>query len=87
MLNLSGSELITYLKSLRSENIEKIEVITTPPAKYEAQGNSGLINIVLKKNQNLGWNGSITSSLQQQTYTGTSNSATSIIRMKNYGLH
>ncbi|WP_278379621.1 TonB-dependent receptor domain-containing protein [Chryseobacterium arthrosphaerae] len=76
MLNLSGSELITYLKSLRSENIEKIEVITTPPAKYEAQGNSGLINIVLKKNQNLGWNGSITSSLQQQTYTGTSNSAT-----------
>lgn len=50
MLNLSGSELITYLKSLRSENIEKIEVITTPPAKYEAQGNSGLINIVLKKN-------------------------------------
>ena len=76
MLNLSGSELITYLKSLRSENIEKIEVITTPPAKYEAQGNSGLINIVLKKNQNLGWSGSLTTSLQQQTYTGTSNNAT-----------
>lgn len=76
MLNLSGSELVTYLKSLRSENIEKIEVITTPPAKYEAQGNSGLINIVLKKNQNLGLSGSLTTSLQQQTYTGTSNSAT-----------
>lgn len=76
MLNLSGSELVTYLKSLRSENIEKIEVITTPPAKYEAQGNSGLINIVLKKNQNLGWSGSLTTSLQQQTYTGTSNSTT-----------
>ncbi|MCJ7932944.1 MAG: outer membrane beta-barrel family protein [Chryseobacterium sp.] len=76
MLNLSGSELINYLKSLRSENIEKIEVITTPPAKYEAQGNSGLINIVLKKNQNLGWGGSFTTSVQQQTYTGFSNSAT-----------
>lgn len=76
ILNLSGSELVTYLKSLRSENIEKIEVITTPPAKYEAQGNSGLINIVLKKNQNLGWSGSLTTSLQQQTYTGTSNSVT-----------
>ena len=76
MLNLSGSELVTYLKSLRSENIEKIEVITTPPAKYEAQGNSGLINIVLKKNQNLGWSGSLTTGLQQMTYTGTSNSAT-----------
>lgn len=76
ILNLSSTELITYLKSLRSENIEKIEVITAPPAKYEAQGNSGLINIVLKKNQNLGWNGSFTTGFQQQTYTGFSNSAT-----------
>ncbi len=76
ILNLSSTELVTYLKSLRSENIEKIEVITTPPAKYEAQGNSGLINIVLKKNQNLGWSGSLTTSLQQQTYTAFSNSAT-----------
>lgn len=75
MLNLSGSELINYLKSLRSENIEKIEIITAPPAKYEAQGNSGLINIVLKKNQNLGWNGSFTTSLLQTTYAGVSNSA------------
>lgn len=76
ILNLSGSELVTYLKSLRSENIEKIEVITTPPAKYEVQGNSGLINIVLKKNQNLGWSGSLTTTLQQQTFTGNSNSVT-----------
>ncbi|WP_295199264.1 TonB-dependent receptor [uncultured Chryseobacterium sp.] len=76
MLNLSGPELINYLRSLRSENIEKIEVITAPPAKYEAQGNSGLINIVLKKNQDLGWNGSLTSSLMQTTYTGIANSAT-----------
>lgn len=74
MLNLSGTELINYLKSLRSENIEKIEVITAPPAKYEAQGNSGLINIVLKKNQNLGWNGSLTTSFLQTTYAGFSNS-------------
>ncbi|GEN68417.1 carboxypeptidase-like regulatory domain-containing protein [Chryseobacterium rhizosphaerae] len=63
ILNFSPTELVTYLKSLRSENIEKIEVITSPPAKYEAQGNSGLINIVLKKNQNLGWSGSFTTSL------------------------
>ncbi|SHL21874.1 TonB-dependent receptor domain-containing protein [Chryseobacterium polytrichastri] len=75
MLNLSGDELIKYLKSIRSENIERIEVITAPPAKYEAQGNSGLINIVLKKNQNLGWNGSLTTSLLQTTYFGFSNSA------------
>ena len=75
MLNLSGSELINYLRNLRSENILKIEVITTPPAKYEAQGNSGIINIVLKKNQNLGWSGYLTTSYNQKTYAGFSSVA------------
>ncbi|KMQ65945.1 TonB-dependent receptor [Chryseobacterium sp. FH2] len=70
ILNLSGTALLNYLKSIRSENIAKIEVITTPPAKYEAQGNSGLINIVLKKNPNLGFSGSINSNLIQRTYAG-----------------
>lgn len=76
MLNLSGNDLMNYLKSVRSNNISKIEVITTPPAKYEAQGNSGLINIILKKNPNMGWNGSIGSTLIQRTYTGVSDDAT-----------
>ncbi|WP_292010216.1 TonB-dependent receptor [Chryseobacterium sp.] len=62
LLNLSGQELINYLKTLRSDDIAKIEVITTPPAKYEAEGKSGLINIILKKNTNLGWNGSLQTS-------------------------
>jgi len=70
MLNLSGTNLINYLKTIRSENIAKIEVITTPPAKYEAQGNSGLINIILKKNPNLGWSGSVNTGLNQRTYSG-----------------
>ncbi|MDQ1097976.1 MULTISPECIES: outer membrane beta-barrel family protein [Chryseobacterium] len=72
MLNLSGTALFNYLKSIRSENIARIEVITTPPAKYEAQGNSGLINIILKKNPNLGFSGNITSTLIQRTYSGFS---------------
>ncbi|WP_277115489.1 outer membrane beta-barrel family protein [Chryseobacterium sp.] len=75
MLNISGAELINYLRNLRSENILKIEVITTPPAKYEAQGNSGIINIILKKNQNLGWNGYLTTSYAQKTYAGFSSVA------------
>ncbi|MBK1897798.1 outer membrane beta-barrel family protein [Chryseobacterium paridis] len=62
LLNLSGQELINYLKTLRSDDISKIEVITTPPAKYEAEGKSGLINIIHKKNTNLGWNGSLQTS-------------------------
>ncbi|MBC8883384.1 carboxypeptidase-like regulatory domain-containing protein [Flavobacterium piscinae] len=49
IVNLSGNELINYLRGISSENIKNIEVITTPPAKYDAQGNSGLINIKLKK--------------------------------------
>jgi hypothetical protein len=74
MLNLSGTALLNYLKSIRSENISKIEVITTPPSKYEAQGNSGLINIILKKNPNLGFSGNISTGLTQRTYfNGTSN--------------
>lgn len=62
LLNLSGQELINYLKTIRSDDVAKIEVITTPPAKYEAEGKSGLINIILKKKSNLGWNGSLQTS-------------------------
>lgn len=76
MLNLSGIALLNYLKSIRSENISKIEVITTPPAKYEAQGNSGLINIILKKNPNLGFSGNINTGLTQRTYFNGSTNGT-----------
>ena len=54
-IHLSGSDLINYLKSIPSDNIKSIEVITTPPAKYEAQGNSGILNIILKKAKNDSW--------------------------------
>lgn len=70
MLNLSGSELTNYLQSLRSDDITKIEVITTPPSKYDAQGNSGIINIILKKNPNFGWSGSINASYSRNSYDG-----------------
>jgi len=62
MLNLSGQELINYLKTLRSDDILKIEVITTPPARYEAEGKSGIINITLKTSTKKGWNGSLQTS-------------------------
>ena len=47
MLEMSGEQLTNYLKTLRADDIEKIEIITNPPAKYQATGNSGIINIVL----------------------------------------
>ena len=57
---ISMQDLMNLLQSMPSDNIEKIELISTPPAKYDAAGNSGLINIVLKKNKNFGTNGSYT---------------------------
>ncbi len=56
---LSGKDLSEYLKSLQSSQIESIEIITNPSAKYEAAGNAGIINIRLKRNKSLGTNGSV----------------------------
>lgn len=57
---LSGSDLANFLKSMQSSQIESIEIITNPSAKYEAAGNAGIINIRLKKNKAFGTNGSAT---------------------------
>lgn len=72
-VNLSGKDLVSYLKTIRSENIERIEVITTPPAKYESQGNSGIINIVLKQNSSMGFSGNISTSYLRRSRNGYSN--------------
>ncbi|MCB9360265.1 MAG: TonB-dependent receptor [Flavobacteriales bacterium] len=65
---LSGEELVNYLKNIPSDNIKSIEVITNPPAKYSAEGNSGLINIKLKKSIEDSWSTDIRTSYQQATY-------------------
>ena len=57
LLQVSGDELANVLKSIPSDNLSRIEIITTPPAKYDAAGNAGLINIVLKKQMKNGLNG------------------------------
>ncbi len=68
LIRLSGEDLTNYLQSLSAEDIKSIEVITTPPAKYEAEGNSGLINIILKKVKANSWSTSLRSAYQQRTY-------------------
>ena len=52
------ASLIQMLDGMSSANIEKIELITTPPANYDAEGNAGYINIVMKTNTQYGTNGS-----------------------------
>ena len=65
IIQMSAEDLQNYLKGIPSSNIKKIEVITNPPAKYEASGNSGLINIVLKDARMDAWSATLRSSYQQ----------------------
>ncbi|MFL5739640.1 MAG: TonB-dependent receptor domain-containing protein [Flavisolibacter sp.] len=65
---LTGTDLAMYLRSIQSTNIESIELITNPSAKYEAAGNAGIINIRLKKNKSLGVNGSVNAGWNIGTY-------------------
>jgi len=68
LIQLTEDDLSNYLKSISADNISKIEVITNPPAKYDAQGNNGLINIILKKNTAEGLRGAINSTFTQANY-------------------
>ncbi|HMQ47563.1 MAG TPA: TonB-dependent receptor [Saprospiraceae bacterium] len=58
-LPLGGQDLANYLKSLTADQVDRIDIITNPGAKYEAEGNAGIIDIKLKKDENLGANGSV----------------------------
>ena len=56
---LAENDLPTFLKSIPANSIEAIEIITNPSARYDAEGNAGIINIKLKKGKSDGLNGSI----------------------------
>lgn len=70
ILQMSGEDLMNYLKSVPAANIKKIEVITNPPAKYDAAGNSGLINIVLKEAKQNAWSTTLRSSYRKASFGG-----------------
>lgn len=74
---LSGNDLTNFLESLRSENIESMEIITNPSSKYDAEGTAGIINIVLKKNSGSGFNGNATATYSQGNFS-KSNLGTSL---------
>jgi len=64
---LTGTELRNLLENTDGENIKSIEVITTPPAKYEAQG-SAVLNIKMKKNGSRGYKASVSGAYVQTMY-------------------
>ncbi len=71
LLPLTGEELTNYLNSIAGEDIKKIEVITAPPAKYDAAGNGGLINIVLKTGVQNSWKNTVSVIHNIDTYNFT----------------
>jgi hypothetical protein len=67
---LSGAELEAYLKSLPASTLDKIELMTNPPAKYDAAGGAGIINIVSKRSKSRGFNANLTSRFSQGKRSG-----------------
>ena len=65
---LSSKDLANWLKSMPASQVDKVELISNPSAKYDAQGNAGIINIKLKKNSQKGFNGSVTGTYIQAVH-------------------
>ncbi|MGB4845866.1 MAG: outer membrane beta-barrel protein, partial [Ferruginibacter sp.] len=71
---LSGADLQAYLSGIPASQVDVVELIENPGAKYDAAGNAGIINIKMKANKVKGFNGSMNLSLGQGFYTKTGNS-------------
>ena len=67
-IQLDQKDLINYIESIPIENIQSIELITTPPSEFQAEGVGGIINIVLKKIKKDQWNARINGSYIQATF-------------------
>ncbi|HTA84169.1 MAG TPA: TonB-dependent receptor [Bacteroidia bacterium] len=76
-------DLASFLKSIDGSQIESIEVITNPSAKYQAQGKA-VINIILKKDKNMGLNGMLTSTYRQGYYAAGATNLNIDYRVKNW---
>ena len=75
LIQLSGDDLANFLKTIPAESIKSIEVISIPPSKYEADGNSGYVNIKLKKSRKNAWNTLINAAYLQRMYADGNTSA------------
>jgi hypothetical protein len=65
---LSGPDLANLLKSMQASQLDQVEIMTNPPARFDAAGNAGVINIKTKKNKQFGYNGSLTVGYGQGMY-------------------
>ncbi len=68
---LSGDDLANYLRAMPASQLDQIELMSNPPAKYDASGNAGVINIKTKKSKIKGFNGSVSASVGDAKYWRT----------------
>lgn len=84
---MSGEELGNYLRSLPSNIIERIDIITNPSARYDAAGTAGIIDIRMKKDQKLGANGTLTGNYGQGRYPKANTGGTFNYRSKDLNIY
>ncbi|MDP5092566.1 MAG: TonB dependent receptor [Polaribacter sp.] len=84
---LRGEDLSNFLKTLQAADIDSIEIITQPSSKYDAEGNAGIINIILKRDKSLGINGSVTSGYTQGDFARFNNAVSFNNRNKKTSLY
>lgn len=84
---LGAADLASFLNGLSASQLDQIEIMTNPSAKYDAAGSTGIINIKTKKNKVKGFNGALTLSYGQGTYYKNNNSLLFNYRNGNYNLH
>lgn len=73
---LNGEQLANYLQTIPASDVVRVEIISNPSAKYDAEGNAGVINIITQKGSRQGWNGSVYGGCTQgkltRSFTGVS---------------
>ena len=83
---IAGGNVAQILASIPASSIESVELITNPSSKYDAEGQAGIINIVLKKNTKLGFNGSVAVSAgNRDNYNGNTNLSFQNSKVNLYG--
>jgi len=86
-LPLTGDALGNYLQNLSSEQIDRLEVITHPDVRYDAEGDAGIIDIKLKKDKYLGANGTLKTTYSQGVYARSTIASSGNFRDKKMNLY
>ncbi|WP_350293929.1 TonB-dependent receptor [uncultured Croceitalea sp.] len=86
-LPLIGDDLSNYLQNISSEQVDRLDIITNPDVSYDAEGNAGIIDIRMKKDKNLGVNGTLKTTYSQGKYARYNVNASGNYRNKKLNIY